>query len=709
DKEPIDTQMEHDIDNIFHSNTLDINYKEAVLVTISTDNNKGKNAQDNNVRVLAYKVKGDWYFAPGIYDYIVSCRQDEDLFTAMSLATSIQTVLSNEYAYDSMYFYRDVVISLDDLEYLPQEFQDEFKFQIDNTDLSLRHKDDGAIGYAFKVFESGSVEVFISSDTKMDEWRVCPEVDSDYYKGIKDEVSDTALSSEYSYVKLISEQSPIMGYWQSDKAGMYIGYNVSGGGEGFTVYLQSQDVDFQLLHRYEDYTYSGGNGNIKFSKNTDYYNVVYDIQVVDNNTIELTVTNGGYDGTVNTEYTFKKGEIPRELLAQFEGTWIDGGEVFGSWANPYGEVVNLVCCDECGSLHGKDSSEAYNYNFHQDEYISIYDGKDLHYYFLYEGLWIVEDEYEWAYPYDFNMVYSVNGDMLVVRGFTSQAIGIDYTCFREDSEQAQVAEALNAYQEYITNNTEFFVGVELVYVDGDVIPECIVKCQFDTASREREYMLTYYGGQVVVLDNSMTASSISLKDGLNEIKYDYQGSMLDLEGTEIYTLEEGVFKQKIEIYRSLETPDSTEYVWYVDGDKVDEGTYNQTLDNMGEFPIAVTGQYGSLRDAYNDLKKPIDTSKYDTSSSVVVEEGDTIWVSVESIYSGAGGDGAWENQGELEFVVSIDTYEFDQTDYGLTYDEKNANVNLAIGKKVGDVFELTFNYGDGSRTYRYTILGIDKN
>ena len=203
----------------------------------------------------------------------------------------------------------------------------------------------------------------------------------------------------------------------------------------------------------------------------------------------------------------------------------------------------------------------------------------------------------------------------------------------------------------------------------------------------------------------MLTSSIYIKENSNEIMYCYEGR-LGLYGKAKYKLENGEFT-KIESAEEMFIGEELKY--WVNGNEVDEGTYNQTLDNMGEFPIAVTGQYGSLRDAYNDLKKPIDTSKYDTGSSVVVEEGDTIWVSVESIYSGAGGDSDWESQGESELVVSVDTYEFDQTDTGLSDDEKQANVNKAVGKKVGEYFELTFQYGDGARTYRYTILGIKKN
>ena len=98
------------------------------------------------------------------------------------------------------------------------------------------------------------------------------------------------------------------------------------------------------------------------------------------------------------------------------------------------------------------------------------------------------------------------------------------------------------------------------------------------------------------------------------------------------------------------------------------------------------------------------------AEGAAVKYGDQIRVSVEKKETLAGNEGEepqFESAGEATFVVSKDTEEFKQTDYEMPEDEVEANVNKAIGKKVGESFELSFEYGDGGVTYRYTILQIN--
>ena len=98
------------------------------------------------------------------------------------------------------------------------------------------------------------------------------------------------------------------------------------------------------------------------------------------------------------------------------------------------------------------------------------------------------------------------------------------------------------------------------------------------------------------------------------------------------------------------------------------------------------------------------------AEGAAVKYGDQIRVSVEKKETLAGNEGEepqFESAGEATFVVSKDTEEFKQTDYEMPEDEVEANVNKAIGKRVGESFELSFEYGDGGVTYRYTILQIN--
>ena len=101
----------------------------------------------------------------------------------------------------------------------------------------------------------------------------------------------------------------------------------------------------------------------------------------------------------------------------------------------------------------------------------------------------------------------------------------------------------------------------------------------------------------------------------------------------------------------------------------------------------------------------------ETAEERTVEYGDTIRVSVVQKVKGAlseakGVDVYEEDKGEATFVVSKDSSEFDLSDTGLTEEEIMTNVNKAVGKKVGETFTLSNEFGDGTYSYEYTILEI---
>lgn len=115
-------------------------------------------------------------------------RQEADVEYGIALAKVIEIALCDEEIYEEMSSYDGQIISWNDLEYLP-ELKSEIEQTI-RTNGKIRYKKDGATGYVFKLvnIRSGDIEVYISSETKIDEWMVYPEVDQDYYKGIKDDV-----------------------------------------------------------------------------------------------------------------------------------------------------------------------------------------------------------------------------------------------------------------------------------------------------------------------------------------------------------------------------------------------------------------------------------------------------------------------------------------------------------------------------------------
>ncbi|MBP3620798.1 MAG: hypothetical protein J6J16_03440, partial [Lachnospiraceae bacterium] len=472
------------VDEIFDEAGVDIKYTELKIVNINIQDDlsiyyvNGERIEDKKEvsQMIAYKVGNKWYILPGVFEYCVDTWQSEDIQSAEEISTAIQSALCSEEVYNSFQPYYDVVIDLEsDLEYLPESVQTAIMGYL-NSVPEIQHTYDGATGFSFVVSSNGIVTVYISTETNPAEWQVYPTVESGYDYGVVDEITteDMPVNPEYSYVKLISEQSPIMGYWQSDKAGMYIGYNVSGGNEGFAIYLQSQDFYFTLLHSLENFTYSGETGNVKFTGNTEYNNAIFDIQVIDEDTLKLVYTDARYmyDELVDGEYVFKRGEITKETLSQYEGTWIDGGEVFSDFVY-YGNVMNLAYCDECDSIHDKDYVENEYNCYHSGKYVSLYDGKTLHYIFPFEGLW---SEGVGAVCYQGDS-YVIDGEMMVHDTYLHGGGGGErYTFFRDGSDEAKVAEALNAYQGYIDENNLDIRGYELVYINDDDIPEL---CAFD--------------------------------------------------------------------------------------------------------------------------------------------------------------------------------------------------------------------------------------
>ncbi|MBR1598681.1 MAG: discoidin domain-containing protein [Lachnospiraceae bacterium] len=93
--------------------------------------------------------------------------------------------------------------------------------------------------------------------------------------------------------------------------------------------------------------------------------------------------------------------------------------------------------------------------------------------------------------------------------------------------------------------------------------------------------------------------------------------------------------------------------------------------------------------------------------SIYVDYGDTIRVSYQQMIKGATNQD-WTDMGETSFEVAYDTFEFQQCDYELSPAELDENVGKAMYKTVGDEFVLEFEGGDGTYSYKYTILEIIK-
>lgn len=466
---------------------------------------------------------------------------------------------------------------------------------------------------------------------------------------------------------------------------MYIGYSTSGGNEGFTVYLQSQDFagnsGLEILHAYNGYKYSGGAGNIIFSIDADTGASRYDIQIIDNDTIRLVVDNRReYNGnSVFEEYTFKREELTKERLSQYEGAWIDAGVVFSIDGN-LGNIMEFAYCDECGSIHIKDCEENGYSDFYSEKPVSLYDGEVLHHIFPVKGL----------YDNDFDLVcyieesYVIEGEMLTysMHYHDNAGGGLTHSFFREGSEGVKVAEALNAYYQYIYENNIYYEGCELIYLDDDNIPELVYGLDYGCY----EQLLTYYNGTVqrTSIDFGMANFSYSERTG----KFELSGVNGSFSHHNYFEYKNGEVRQVGEAqacYIGEGIPDE----YYIDGKLVDEATCMAYCSSFGDYEKNVKCEHYIIYEAYENLGVTeyeyslchIEAMSYDNGALHI--KGDN----GEEISYPVADDCVWEFEDSFSGVSQPITYELLESDWHdcrSDYQEYSEQLNYSVTAVVKD-------------------------
>ena len=596
--EDADEKLKDRVEEIFDDEDLEIDYDDLKVVNLEIEYKKKKDKDDELYRMLAYSIGNKWYIVPGIVETCIEEWREEDIESAEKIGKAISAAMEGTSFYYDLKEYRGAAVDLEsDLEYLPESVQTGLMEQLGKVP-EIRYTWDGATGFVF-VVNGTEVTVYASSKTSMTEWQLYPSVDDAYYESNTDKedgfISET-IDKEYTYAKLISSRSPILGYWQGDTIGMYIGYNTSGGEEGFTVYIQSQDFSEHILNSYANYSQSGDCGYVQyvFSSDGTTRHDTFKISVEDSGVITLSVnevaTNYG-DVLSSKEYTLSSGEVGKNVLSSYEGTWIEEGGQY-LMDEMFEHTLELSCCEECGSIHKKDYIEASFDCYHNNKYVSLYDGKTLHYLFPKEGLYVEGA----GVLYSGDMYTLMEGEM-EAGGYAMEGGSYFTTYYPKGSVEATKSEALRAYENYINQDTQIFLGAEFVCVDDDEIPECVVTCQYDEAMNPRMYMLTYYDGEIGVLDGHGT-STFHLKENSNELCYEYTGPAEVVYGFEFYTLEKGEFIKHAELRETYED----ETLYYIDQDEVNETAYGQKLDSFGEYSIYFDYSEDTLSEAYDKFK-----------------------------------------------------------------------------------------------------------
>lgn len=563
-------------------------YQECFGFYLDSDNVKlltlgitySGDTEPTTLYMYIYKIKSKWYLMPGIFSVIEKKHQDADIFKGKELYTAVDNALySTQESYDCMNMYRESMISFeDDMEYLPTEFQTALKNELTDDMLKLSYIKGGATGYAFKITEDANIQIYISSYEKYDQWMIYPSIDESYYDGLNVPVASATDASKerYSFVKLTSEQSPILGYWQADNAGMYIGYSESGCDEGFTIYF-SYSSHSKVIHPLANYTCQG-NGNTITMTSPYEEEPNLTLTVVDDKTIQVhaeKIYDSKAETCVTKDFTFNaKSNFEGDLYDPYLGAWVaDGFPSFG------GTVVNYD-----GMKHILYSTEE-ELAYAEQPFITLYDGSAFTYIYTrgqfynpdngityYISIYTLEGENELFYDY----------------GLIGGGGGESFHYYRQGTEKAATLECLAAYQEIV--NQVQPEKVCLFYLDNDSIPEMLL--------RPSGSLVTYKDGQAIVCEEYMPGDLASC------IYYYGPGASVIQEKTDM-----GVYGYNYTDNHLVEClfyswfhadPDAPD-VYKVDGQDTDEATYNAAVQSKGFANLTELPSYNSLNEAYENL------------------------------------------------------------------------------------------------------------
>lgn len=529
--------------------------------------------------------------------HIKEQRQEADMESAKTIAASIREALSEDAVSTDMQQYSGIPISLEeDMKYLPQSFQDQFQKRTGEIP-SLQYTKDGAAGFSFLIDKNNKVTVYISSNERLDEWQIYPEVSDRYYDGEKQkpEKSDSASAinnSEYSYVRLISKESPILGYWQGEHAGMYVGYNTAADEEGFIIYLYTSDKWVEILHYYEGYAMTGDMGQINYSK--EYYNV--DVIVEDESHITIHFQSDSYEGDEYiSEYTFTKGELDDSLMQQFGGKWNGGLSEFGvgpDFELTYDKGYHFTYSYGDGTekcVHKKTKREG---GYYEMPHICLYNGQGRMIFISPRGEFGGVMAFE---SYELGSISSDNNQSILSVGLRGGGGGMDYTLYRDGSEEDKMQNVLLAYENYINSLDTYdedqqYYYYKLIYVDDDDIPELVVLPENGCI------MCTYKDGEVMVLVNSSsTLFQYKKKSG-----YYLYG---DIGAKDRYEkLEDGTSQLLAYIGNEADEEGFFDYYYYIGDDEVPEDEYYDYVDTISEgFEDAMEDMYSSIYEAYENM------------------------------------------------------------------------------------------------------------
>lgn len=568
-----DDAMKSDFDFLLERMGVKVNYSDADVVTLS-----------DGTKVFMYKSGSSWYILPDGDAYMTKVAVEEDDINARRIADAICSALSDDGIEKEMErFYSTNILLNEDFTYLPESFQNAMLASLGELP-EPRNTRRGAIGFTIYIYDNNDAIVYAASDKHVDEWVIAPvtAVDPLYYTGEKhgdgDCESIDQVKSEFGYVKLVSSKSPILGYWQADDAGMYIGCDTLGENKQFMIFSTFYTVVYPM----------GGNDSISGENKKIYLTwedeetdePIFTFTVKDKDHINVDYIRGEDD---RLSYEFTRSEIGDDVLNQYAGNWVE----------PSGGNYSVTADTQ--------RKIAYMPEWGLDSYtgtpVSMYDGSNTIITMLpYQGNWEGLTDYASSYPYTFYYM-ELDGDKLEYWGTISGGDAyVEETLYKEGSKNLGAWAAVEAYTETINEQSDMgSYTCNLIYIDDDDIPECVC---YDGVFI---YVFTYRDGEV----------DFALKtiDGYQNMYYSKWSNYMKVTvyeaiDSEYLFFEVGngdVYYVQADSSQTMEDDGEETVECDIDGEEVSQSEYQSYISTYDNLQDEVTLDYDSIEEAAEAL------------------------------------------------------------------------------------------------------------
>lgn len=378
------------------------------------------------------------------------------------------------------------------------------------------------------------------------------------------------LAIDWDSVELLSEASPILGYWQSEKAGMYIEYQAQG--EGFTVFLHRQDADECIMCDKVWDISDKGNGNIEiYSDFEEEFECRLQVDDIDHLVLSITDQHKDEEGEFYTdEYKFHRDEIKKELFDPFLGEW-------------QGMCVLDDSFENISVSYDTGRNSIYTSDHERGSRIVLYDGESVH--CVYSG--IEGSYYEYKTPIYGGMIFNLDGDLLKIHGYQKEGGPYDEILCRKGSSKVQAIKAFIAYKDYLEEeraeyDDDYYEDscYKFIFLDNDDVPEMVengIGSMFlyhinDSGDVEKEILSPSY------------ASDFAYKERTGEYIVKNSYGNVSYESEEVFSnkLENGRIDWENESllasYSIDKEEDRTEY--QLNGRDVDEYEYKKGIEDL---------------------------------------------------------------------------------------------------------------------------------